>query len=241
MLPLPAGRKASAGHMLFLDGVYFDSANRSSPRFRWVKAPTSAELNHLTHTTPSYRTAYGTVQGRRRRIRSPTRLTSSSPIARTSTFMLPTPAPGPKTNGVSITTAKGVSLARCWQAWSTMSMHTISYVVRLGSWLMYWPRYNASAAGRADSRRNLCSVGVNRLGTAQVRAVWVEQRCLWAERRKRNVAVTCRYAVTTTFPRACPVSMCASAAGVSASNKVLPMTGRSLPDSTSSLRKTRSA
>ena len=37
-------------HMLFLDGVYVDSANGSSPRFRWVKAPTSAELTHLTHT-----------------------------------------------------------------------------------------------------------------------------------------------------------------------------------------------
>jgi hypothetical protein len=27
-------------HMLFLDGVYIDSANRSRTRFRWVKAPT---------------------------------------------------------------------------------------------------------------------------------------------------------------------------------------------------------
>ena len=36
--------------MLFLDGVYVDSANGSSARFRWVKAPTSADLTHLTHT-----------------------------------------------------------------------------------------------------------------------------------------------------------------------------------------------
>ena len=35
--------------MLFLDGVYVDGADGLSPRFRWVKAPTSAELNHLTH------------------------------------------------------------------------------------------------------------------------------------------------------------------------------------------------
>ena len=37
-------------HMLFLDGVYVDGANGSRIRFRWVKAPTSAELAHLTHT-----------------------------------------------------------------------------------------------------------------------------------------------------------------------------------------------
>ena len=36
-------------HMLFLDGVYIDSENKSNTRFRWVKAPTSAELTHLTH------------------------------------------------------------------------------------------------------------------------------------------------------------------------------------------------
>ncbi len=36
-------------HMLFLDGVYVDDT-RSSTRFRWVSAPTSAELTHLTHT-----------------------------------------------------------------------------------------------------------------------------------------------------------------------------------------------
>jgi len=37
-------------HMLFLDGVYLDSANGSAVRFWWVKAPTSAELTQLTHT-----------------------------------------------------------------------------------------------------------------------------------------------------------------------------------------------
>ena len=36
--------------MLFLDGVYVDSSNGSSTRFRWVKAPTSVELAQLTHT-----------------------------------------------------------------------------------------------------------------------------------------------------------------------------------------------
>ena len=36
--------------VLFLDGVYVDSANGSGPLFRWVKAPTSAELTQLTHT-----------------------------------------------------------------------------------------------------------------------------------------------------------------------------------------------
>ncbi len=36
-------------HMLFLDGVYVGEAG-SSARFRWVKAPTSAELTQLTHT-----------------------------------------------------------------------------------------------------------------------------------------------------------------------------------------------
>ena len=35
--------------MLFLDGVYVESAG-SSTRFRWVKAPTNSELNQLTHT-----------------------------------------------------------------------------------------------------------------------------------------------------------------------------------------------
>jgi len=37
-------------HILFLDGLYVDSATGASLRFRWVKAPTRAELNHLTHT-----------------------------------------------------------------------------------------------------------------------------------------------------------------------------------------------
>ena len=37
-------------HMLLLDGVYVDGENGSSPRFRSVKAPTSAELTQLTHT-----------------------------------------------------------------------------------------------------------------------------------------------------------------------------------------------
>lgn len=37
-------------HMLFLDGVYIDSADKSQVRFRWVKAPTSNELTQLTHT-----------------------------------------------------------------------------------------------------------------------------------------------------------------------------------------------
>jgi len=35
-------------HMLFLDGVYVDGSN--GPRFRWINAPTSAELTQLTHT-----------------------------------------------------------------------------------------------------------------------------------------------------------------------------------------------
>lgn len=36
-------------HMLFLDGVYVDRPNGSA-RFRWVKAPTSADLTRLAHT-----------------------------------------------------------------------------------------------------------------------------------------------------------------------------------------------
>ena len=36
--------------MLFLDDVYIDCENESNTRFRWVKAPTSAELTQLTHT-----------------------------------------------------------------------------------------------------------------------------------------------------------------------------------------------
>jgi hypothetical protein len=35
--------------MLFLDGVYVDHPNATA-RFRWVKAPTSAELTQLAHT-----------------------------------------------------------------------------------------------------------------------------------------------------------------------------------------------
>lgn len=35
--------------MLFLDGVCVDNAG-SCTRFRWVKAPTSSELNQLSHT-----------------------------------------------------------------------------------------------------------------------------------------------------------------------------------------------
>jgi hypothetical protein len=35
-------------HMLFLDGVYFDGADKL--RFRHVQAPTNNELTHLTHT-----------------------------------------------------------------------------------------------------------------------------------------------------------------------------------------------
>jgi len=36
--------------MLFLDGIYIEGVHGSPPRFRWVKAPTSDELTHLTHT-----------------------------------------------------------------------------------------------------------------------------------------------------------------------------------------------
>ena len=36
-------------HMLFLDGVYLEGSD-GRLRFRWVKAPTSAELNRLTQT-----------------------------------------------------------------------------------------------------------------------------------------------------------------------------------------------
>jgi hypothetical protein len=36
-------------HTLFLDGVYVECAD-GSVRFRWVKAPASDELTHLTHT-----------------------------------------------------------------------------------------------------------------------------------------------------------------------------------------------
>src|SRR5210317_203414 len=37
-------------HLLFLDGVYIDSADKSRLWFRRVKAPTNDELTHLTHT-----------------------------------------------------------------------------------------------------------------------------------------------------------------------------------------------
>ncbi len=36
--------------MIFVDGVYLDGAPQSRARFRWVKAPTSEELNQLKHT-----------------------------------------------------------------------------------------------------------------------------------------------------------------------------------------------
>jgi len=35
-------------HLLFLDGVYIDSADKSRLRFRRVKAPTNDELTQLT-------------------------------------------------------------------------------------------------------------------------------------------------------------------------------------------------
>jgi len=38
--------------MLFLEGVYVDSANGTSPRFRWVKAPNST---HRAQVTPAKR------------------------------------------------------------------------------------------------------------------------------------------------------------------------------------------
>ena len=42
-------------HMLFLDGVYTDHSDGST-RFRWVKAPTSAELTHLARTIGHWET-----------------------------------------------------------------------------------------------------------------------------------------------------------------------------------------
>ena len=54
-------------HMLFLDGVYFDDANASSIRFRWVRAPTSAELTQLTHTIAQRVGRFLKRQGLRRR------------------------------------------------------------------------------------------------------------------------------------------------------------------------------
>ena len=49
-------------HMLFLDGVYVDSAG-SSTRFRWVKAPTNSELNQLSHTIAGRLARYLERQG----------------------------------------------------------------------------------------------------------------------------------------------------------------------------------
>ena len=37
-------------HMLFLYGIYIGGVDGSPVRFRWVKAPTSAELTALAHT-----------------------------------------------------------------------------------------------------------------------------------------------------------------------------------------------
>ena len=48
--------------MLFLDGVYVDSAG-SSARFRWVKAPTNSELNQLSHTIAGRLARYLERQG----------------------------------------------------------------------------------------------------------------------------------------------------------------------------------
>ena len=49
-------------HMLFLDGVYVGEAG-SSARFRWVKAPTSAELTQLTHSIAQRLARYLERQG----------------------------------------------------------------------------------------------------------------------------------------------------------------------------------
>ncbi len=49
-------------HMLFLDGVYAGEA-ASSARFRWVNAPTSAELTQLTHTVAHRLARYLERQG----------------------------------------------------------------------------------------------------------------------------------------------------------------------------------
>jgi hypothetical protein len=48
-------------HMLFLDGVYAGGAG--SAKFRWVKAPTSSELNQLTHTIAQRLARYLERQG----------------------------------------------------------------------------------------------------------------------------------------------------------------------------------
>ena len=47
--------------MLFLDGVYAGGAG--SAKFRWVKAPTSSELNQLTHTIAQRLARYLERQG----------------------------------------------------------------------------------------------------------------------------------------------------------------------------------
>lgn len=44
--------------MLFLDGVYIDSPDRSRARFRWVKAATSDELTQLSHTIAQRNASY---------------------------------------------------------------------------------------------------------------------------------------------------------------------------------------
>ena len=49
--------------MLFLDGVYMDSADKSRLRFRWVKVPTSDELSQLTHTIAQRVASYLERQG----------------------------------------------------------------------------------------------------------------------------------------------------------------------------------
>jgi len=49
-------------HMLFLDGAYIDNKHGSS-RFRWFKAPTSAELTQLTHTIAHRVSRYLECQG----------------------------------------------------------------------------------------------------------------------------------------------------------------------------------
>jgi len=49
-------------HMLFLDGAYVEHPNGTA-RFRWVKAPTSAELTRLAHTTPTGPGAFWSARG----------------------------------------------------------------------------------------------------------------------------------------------------------------------------------
>ena len=47
--------------MLFLDGVY--AGDTGSAKFRWVKAPTSSELDQLTHTIAQRLARYLERQG----------------------------------------------------------------------------------------------------------------------------------------------------------------------------------